>query len=67
MSQQEAHTLARQWRCEYVEVSSKLGVNVTDCFLALLAAIRARRTPRPNRRGLWRVTSGMLQRMLGFA
>lgn len=65
VSQQEAYSLARQWRCEYVECSAKLSVNVRDCFLGLISAIRHR--SKPSRRSLWRFTSSLLQRALGFA
>ncbi|KAF8172204.1 small GTPase superfamily [Mycena galopus ATCC 62051] len=45
VSEEEGVTLARQWGCEFIEMSAKTGQNVERGFTTLIRALRAAKEP----------------------
>jgi GTPase KRas protein len=45
VSEEEGMTLARQWGCEFIEMSAKTGQNVELGFMTLIRALRAAKEP----------------------
>ncbi|KAF8183050.1 small GTPase superfamily [Mycena galopus ATCC 62051] len=46
VSEEEGAARARQWGCQFLEVSAKTGENVDQAFMDLIRALRAAREPR---------------------
>ncbi|KAF8183062.1 P-loop containing nucleoside triphosphate hydrolase protein [Mycena galopus ATCC 62051] len=48
VSEEEGAARARQWGCQFLEVSAKTGENVDQAFMDLVRALRAAREPAPD-------------------